>query len=574
MSIESESGGTALIASDELASVVSKFIDQADDVPDERLVASYVGRGIEGKLDNENAQVVYGRRGTGKTHLLKVYAREIARSGSSRAAIYVDLKRTTDSELVADLARPDDVPAHMIHILSSLRNQLEREIGSHRGRDGAADALAQLDALIGQVKMRDLSVTAGDSTKKVADEAAELNVTASANPRISAKLGSGGTEEQQSHVKTSGRGVDYVNFTQLSSRLRTLLDAADLDRVVLVLDEWSSIDPRIQPDLADFLTRALPSDRFTLKFGAIQHRSQFMRSLEQGRHIGLDRRHDLATPIDLDDVVVFDEANARAVDVFSDMLFRHIALTAAMAKLDERSQRGFSKRLVKALFGHGDDQVLADLVNLVDRDYWGAEFTDQVGRRLMRERFENDGDVALAAAVFASDPVPALQELILASGGIVRDFLKVFVLAFDIARRDGSAHITAAAVREAAEDWYENTKVPALTTEQQDWLEYIVGSTLVTKGSRFFAVGAGSKPWAQRADALFDQGVVHCVARGRIDPGQHRRSALYMLDFATYARQLRDDETPEQHFAEVASAKVRPATLRNRSVQTHFLDDA
>jgi hypothetical protein len=62
---------------------------------------------------------VYGRRRT--THLLKVYARETARSGATVAAIYVDVKRTTDSKLVADLARAGDVSAHMIHILQRSR---------------------------------------------------------------------------------------------------------------------------------------------------------------------------------------------------------------------------------------------------------------------------------------------------------------------------------------------------------------------------------------------------------------------------------------------------------------------
>lgn len=58
---------------------------------------------------------MYGRRRT--THLLKAYAR----SGATVAAIYVDVKRTTHSKLVADLARAGDVSAHMIHILPRSR---------------------------------------------------------------------------------------------------------------------------------------------------------------------------------------------------------------------------------------------------------------------------------------------------------------------------------------------------------------------------------------------------------------------------------------------------------------------
>ncbi len=57
------------------ASAVSKMILRSEKETDpQKLVFSFVDAGILEQINNLNNQIIYGRRGTGKTHILKYYS--------------------------------------------------------------------------------------------------------------------------------------------------------------------------------------------------------------------------------------------------------------------------------------------------------------------------------------------------------------------------------------------------------------------------------------------------------------------------------------------------------------------
>ena len=52
---------------------------------------SFVDTGILVQLENPNNQISYGRRGTGKTHVLQVLVQKVTK-GNKSVAIYVDFR--------------------------------------------------------------------------------------------------------------------------------------------------------------------------------------------------------------------------------------------------------------------------------------------------------------------------------------------------------------------------------------------------------------------------------------------------------------------------------------------------
>jgi Cdc6-like AAA superfamily ATPase len=77
------------------------------------------------QLSSKNHQVLYGRRGTGKTHALKFLGDTIAASGD--AAIYIDLRTIgSNGSIYSDLQR--SLPERATRLLTDVLEALEMEL--------------------------------------------------------------------------------------------------------------------------------------------------------------------------------------------------------------------------------------------------------------------------------------------------------------------------------------------------------------------------------------------------------------------------------------------------------------
>ena len=71
----------------------------------ERLVATFVDNGIIDLVTNNNNQIIHGRRGTGKTHLLRVLGARLE-ANPSTVVVYVDARTLGSSLMFTDSERP------------------------------------------------------------------------------------------------------------------------------------------------------------------------------------------------------------------------------------------------------------------------------------------------------------------------------------------------------------------------------------------------------------------------------------------------------------------------------------
>jgi hypothetical protein len=127
--------------------------------------------------------------------------------------------------------------------------------------------------------------------------------------------------------------------------LGELAKALTPTRLMIVLDEWSTIPLELQPYLADLIRRAVfPVPGITVKIAAIEQRSNFKIG-SHADYAGIEVGADASADVDLDDYMVFDNNAERAVDFFQELLFKHYSSEAG-----PRPEFHTSNDLIQAAF--------------------------------------------------------------------------------------------------------------------------------------------------------------------------------------------------------------------------------
>jgi hypothetical protein len=80
----------------------------------------------------------------------------------------------------------------------------------------------------------------------------------------------------------------YIQFPTIHDAFRDILLNLDVERVWLLLAEWSQVPSEIQPYLADLLRRSvILVSQIVVKIAAIEHRTNFILHQEGGGYIAL-----------------------------------------------------------------------------------------------------------------------------------------------------------------------------------------------------------------------------------------------------------------------------------------------
>jgi len=483
-----------------LMKAVSALLQRSERQQDlQKLIVSFVDVGILTQLENRNNQVVYGRRGTGKTHILKVLAAGLEKDRGN-ACLYVDARTLGSSAQFSDanvalrhrcLALFRDI---MVEVYNGLLDHIVNCPSS--SADAALTALSELsDAFLKPVT----SYKEQALTTRTAAKAAEVSsVGFDAGTASGVEMGAQDAKETvREQETTSSYGVDQddkVIFPALHSLLEEILQKAQAELFLLV-DEWSSIPKDIQPYLAEFFKKTfLPLSSVVVKIASLEYRSNFG-AHAAGGNIGFEVGADISASLDIDDYYVYDRNPQRITDAFSELLYRHL------------------------------------------RNELPAEFTaitsgSSLASRLFSER-----------ATF--------EELVRASEGVARDLINIFSTAFFAAHRKGKEKIEKTEVFEAARQWFEQDKERNLDDGLRTALRTIVENVIGSKRARSFLLPREleNHPTIQR---LFDLRTLHLMQRGYADkdnPGV--RYNIYTLDYGTYVDLMKTSRQPEIGFGDV-----------------------
>lgn len=261
-----------------------RIAERAEHSDLELLVETFVDIGnLFTVLSTRNNQVIYGRRGAGKTHALKYLFNHV--NSKNDIGIYVDLRTLGSSSSIYDDKQKlttDIATRLLIDLLTAIRSELFKTIAQRHNYD----ILGQLDTYFDSLARNVTSVRFDDTTSN--------------------------------STRTS------VNFGSVERTLRGIGKILEPHRVWLLFDEWSSIPINVQPYLADFIRKSiLPVDNIVVKIASIEHRTSFYVPVKSNEYIGVELGADMSVALNLDDYLIFDNDPGIARRFFRELLFKH-----------------------------------------------------------------------------------------------------------------------------------------------------------------------------------------------------------------------------------------------------------
>jgi hypothetical protein len=231
-------------------------------------------------------QIVFGRRGSGKSCLLVYFRREVAPKDDVHT-IYV----------LADTIKTLDYPDVLIRLLLAVFENLPRRSPWQRFRGWISREPSAVDVVIDE--LRELLALPPTSKVKVTKGATQ-ETTKSRKAAIRegpAEVGLGRDRTTgESHEET--RESDDEKIRTVERRLpdykRVLQDelaATDTSHALFIVDDFYLINPIYHPEVLDYLHRLLRDTDLYLKVGTVRHRTRLLRT--EPIHMGVQVDQDV-----------------------------------------------------------------------------------------------------------------------------------------------------------------------------------------------------------------------------------------------------------------------------------------
>lgn len=270
---------TDILRQDAFASAVIGISRRAERQADlKKLREIFVQTDLPLRCQTTEHQIILGRRGTGKTHLLRFFEYEQQTSG------------------------------HVVHYTDCTR------LGS--GLPSASQQPTVVASKYFAALLNDLGTSLLDHCLRLERPAPGVQ------ERIWNSLSKGLVPKlEPSQDETSS----VFNYRQISDTLSAVLEDLEIDRLYLVIDEWAQIPLASQPYVAEFIKRALLTvPTISAKILAVNYQCIFAQQID-GNTVGLQRGADFTDVIDIDQYLVFDEKGSQVTEFFGQLLFNHLA---------------------------------------------------------------------------------------------------------------------------------------------------------------------------------------------------------------------------------------------------------
>jgi len=446
-------------------------------------------------LSTGNNQVIYGRRGTGKTHALSFLAEQQEDRGD--AVALVDLSNIGST---GGLYANDSIPMAqrattlLVDVLQSIHESRRDYFARNAEKldlSQAAPLLDELGETLAQVRVVGSIQSETKASATLQDEAqsgSEISL-GKAGPigKLTDLAKSSGSATVESKRLESGPEVHRVQFGSVGSVLRKLTKLIAPCRIWVLLDEWSSLPIDLQPYLADFLRRSMFSvTGVVFKIAAIEQRTRFRIIASGGDYTGIELGADATADLNLDDYMVFENDAERAKAFLQELLFKHYLAIA-----------------------EGEAAAINS-----SKEFLSVAFTQ----------------------------VTTFEELVRAAEGVPRDALNILSLAAQHALED---RISIHHIRRAASEWYQRGKEPAFkeSPEVVALMRWIIDKVIGDRRARAFMLRADQGHAI--IDILFDARVLHVLKRNisaRDQPGV--RYVAYKLDYGCYVDLITTTRAP------------------------------
>lgn len=437
------------LKSTEVIECVSKLANnvRAENIDYDSYIDLYSGIENIQNINNRNNTVVYGRRGSGKTHLLKALQEKIISDFYKDRVfpIYIDARRIIPL-LASDSSTPEitgilafkylvqEIALSLVENISQIvgLNEFSRS-DEHIAKIKELDLLDRFQKIYlefdGKFFTKPSNLTVSEEETRSLD--GSLNISKS--PSATAKAGS------QDKRSTSKNLSSYISILDITNELEKIIEILNLKQITIIIDEWSEIEQSTQLYLAEILKKSFSAIAVSIKIAAIPNRTNLGIKTDE-KFVGLEDGGDIfGYPLDMR--YVFEVNKTQTRNFFNDLIHKHLSSISneTISKLLQRNKT--TKEKIINLF----------LANV------------------------------------------ALNEILIACAGIPRDFMNLFINSFDkflMASNKSAKRISVINLRSANSEWYETDKKEQIDkhqTERQLLVE-IVKEVIENKRSVHFLI--------------------------------------------------------------------------------------
>lgn len=480
---------------EETRNAILQIVKRADKCDKDLLVETFVNLGtLIPILQGCDNHILYGRRGTGKTHILSYLCSML--TANNDFPVYIDLRVLgSTGSIYANTGMPIEqrVTRLIIDVFREIHDQIIRCITESESLK--EQYLSTLPPILTELKEEFENIRIlGETTKEQLEENSS-NCSFGGDISIGSGVGAhlnfkdGNNSKASIHTIQHGTAINYLHFPTIINLFKDLLYQIRPHKIWIILDEFSEIPFDLQPYLSDMLRRTVaPLSNIVLKIGTIEHRTCLKKQIDNKQYIGLEIGADIYS-CNLDDYMVFNNNEAHALFFFRDLLFKHI--NSLLSETDKYRDTG---------------DLISDL------------FTQET----------------------------AFEELVRASEGVPRDTFNILVYAISESSHE---KISVPNVRIAAKKWYSQDKESAVRSypEARSLLNWIVDTVIGQRHARAFLLQTDSH--YELIDYLYDARVLHIIKQSvssRDTPGI--RYNVYSIDYGCYVDLINTSRNPSGLF--------------------------
>jgi hypothetical protein len=392
-------------------------------------------------LSTPNTQMIYGRNGTGKTHLLRAY-REHCRKEYEETKIlpvYIDFRQLDLFQVSSEITVSDLIVRFYRRFLYEVIEQLQ-EFSNATVTPGfleklfggeAADRKASIDEsiehLLSLLSLRQFEEQVKERLRKQSIEqssksgvsgsiGASSSLSASGVPTASIKGNFGlTTEELQAEKETVElvfEGLAVLDYDAIRSQLENIIEQCGATAIVILVDEWSSVDLTVQPVLAEMIRKTLTiSQRISLKIVAYPYATKTSAAIGAGRQkVGLQSGIDIGLLVNLDELLNLSVHRQGVKDFLTTVSYKHVG--RKVSALTNHSTREYEEYLCRSIFE--DEEAYFEVVRASEgnpRDYLNIlSLCCNVARQSEDKRVSKTETIISSAGYFTGIKASTLDE--------------------------------------------------------------------------------------------------------------------------------------------------------------------
>lgn len=475
-----------------------RFRDRAEKFSPEVIAETFVSVGpLLDILSSYNNQIMYGRRGTGKTHALRYFQEAEIKKGN--LSIYIDAQNLgSNGSIYNDIDLPirERATRLFVDVCNILHQHMLDIFTAPASKWDLSKAAPLLDNFIEsfiatRIDFGQMEQEETQHRNNGLKENSSIKLDLYPTPKASVSISDSSETAQSETGRKKNNGVEesWIDFNFLSKNFREIVKLIAPARVYILVDEWSNIPMDIQPYLADMIRRTFFTiPEVTIKIGAIEHRSVFKEDKDKGGYIGFELGADITAAINLDDYLVVDNDADRANAFFKQFIANH---AASMAK--------------------------------------ELSLTIPSGQKLFDAAFTQQDNVFL--------------EFVRATEGVPRDGLHILTGA---AQKANTKAISMIDLRSAAHSFFLIDKYNTISANKDNkkMLDWIRDKVIGERQTRAFLLQYGKED--KIIDVLFDSRALHIANRSRSAahrPGE--RFIVYKLDYGMYIELVYSNRFPK-----------------------------